>query len=237
MYKGKRILCTINARGGSKGIPGKNLRELAGLPLIAWTIREALASAHLDRVIVSSDDEAILAAARAHGAETPFVRPGELARDDTPGVDPVLHAIEAVRQAGDVPYDYVVLLQPTSPLRTVEDVDGAIARCLDNAWPCLIGVEQVSVSPYFTFRLDAGGLMSPVIAQDSFHTRRQTLPKCYKPNGAVYVAGCAWLAGTRSYLTPETRGYEMPRERSWDIDELLDFEICELLLKKAGRIA
>lgn len=233
MYKNKRILCTINARGGSKGIPGKNLRDLGGLPLIAWSIREARRSAYIDRVIVSSDDEAILAVARAHGAETPFVRPAELARDDTPGVDPVLHAVDALKPQA---YDYVVLLQPTSPLRTVEDVDGAIVQCLDNGWPCLIGVAEMPASPYFAFTMDAGGLMTPVIPQDSFYTRRQAMPRTVKPNGAVYVADCAWLAKTRSYLTPETRGYEMPRERSWDIDELLDFEISEFLLKKAGRI-
>ncbi|OIO04245.1 MAG: hypothetical protein AUJ49_03285 [Desulfovibrionaceae bacterium CG1_02_65_16] len=234
MYKNKRILCTINARGGSKGIPGKNIRELGGLPLIAWSIREARRSACIDRVIVSSDDEAILAVARAHGAETPFVRPAELARDDTPGVDPVLHAVAAV--GGPEAYDYVVLLQPTSPLRTVEDVDGAVKMCLDNGWPCLIGVEDMPASPYYAFTMDEAGLMVPVIKQERFHTRRQDLPRTVKPNGAVYVADCRWLAATRSYLTPETRGYPMPRERSWDIDELLDFEICELILKKNGRI-
>lgn len=232
MYKGKRILCTINARGGSKGIPGKNVRDLCGLPLIAWSIREARRSAHLDRIIVSSDDEGILAVARSHGAETPFVRPAEFARDDTPGVDPVLHAVEALRPES---YDYVVLLQPTSPLRLVEDIDGAIERCLDNDWPCLISVTEPEKSPYYVFTLDQGGVMSPVIRQESFHTRRQDLPKTFAPNGAVYVAKCDWLAATRSYLTPETRGYPMPRERSWDVDELLDFEICELMLKKAGR--
>jgi len=233
MYKNKRILCTINARGGSKGIPGKNIRELGGLPLIAWSIREARRSAYLDRVIVSSDDAAILAVARAHGAETPFVRPAELARDDTPGVDPVLHAVAALAPDS---YDYVVLLQPTSPLRQVEDIDGAITRCLDGGWPCCISVTQPEKSPYYMFRMDEGARLSPVIEQQSFHTCRQTLPKVYAPNGAVYVANCAWLAQTRSYLTPETRGYEMPRERSLDIDELLDFELCELMLKRAGRI-
>ena len=230
-------IATICARGGSKGLPGKNIRHLGGLPLIAWSIREARRSAYLDRVIVSSDDEAILAVARAHGAETPFVRPAELARDDTPGVDPVLHAVKAVQEAGDAPYDYVVLLQPTSPLRTVADVDGAIALCLDNAWPCVISVLQPEKSPFFMFTQDDQGRLSPVIAQESYHTRRQTLPRVVAPNGAVYVADCAWLAATRSYLTPETRGFEMPRSRSWDIDEALDFDICELLLKKSGRIA
>jgi len=133
MYKGKRIVATINARGGSKGVPGKNIRDLGGLPLIAWTIREARRSALIDRVIVSSDDEGILAVARSHGADTPFVRPAELARDDTPGVDPVLHVVEALKP--DM-YDYIVLLQPTSPLRTVEDIDGCIAACLDAASSC-----------------------------------------------------------------------------------------------------
>ena len=110
-------------------------------------------------------------------------------------------------------------------------------RCLDNAWPCCLSVSEVEKSPYFMFQLEAGGRMTPVIRQDGFHTRRQDLPKIYAPNGAVYVADCQWLASTKSYLTPETRGFEMPRERSQDVDTLLDFEICELLLKKAGRLA
>lgn len=234
MYKGKRIVATINARGGSKGVPGKNIRDLGGLPLIVWTIREARRSAMIDRLIVSSDDEGILAVARSHGAETPFVRPAELARDDTPGVDPVLHVMEAIKPDS---FDYIVLLQPTSPLRTVEDIDGCIAACLDADLPCVISVTEADKSPYYMFNMAQDGLMSPVIPQQSFHTRRQDLPRVFMPNGAVYVAGCAWLARTRSYLTPETRGYEMPRERSQDVDGLLDFDICELLLRKAGRIS
>lgn len=234
MYKGKRILATISARGGSKGVPGKNIRPLGGLPLIAWSIREGLRSAYIDRLVVSSDDEGILAVARAHGAETPFVRPAELARDDTPGVDPVLHAVEALKPDA---YDYVVLLQPTSPLRTVEDIDGCIRACVDGDHPCVLTVTEPDKSPYFMFNMDAGGLLSPLIPQERYHTRRQDLPRVFAPNGAVYVADCAWLAKTRSYLTPETRGFEMPKERAQDIDDLLDFDICELLLKKNGRSA
>lgn len=234
MYRGKRILATINARGGSKGIPRKNVRSLAGRPLIAWSILEGLKSAHIDTLIVSSDDAEILEAARAWGAKTPFVRPAELARDDTPGVDPVLHAVSAMLPER---YDYVVLLQPTSPLRTVEDIDACIVRCLDNDWPVLLTVEEPSASPYFMFHMAPDGLLSPVLQQDRFHTRRQDLPPVVKPNGAVYVARCDWLASTRSYLTAETRGLSMPRERSWDVDEPLDFEICELLLRRAGRAA
>lgn len=234
MYKGKRILATISARGGSKGVPGKNIRDLGGLPLIGWTIREARRSAMIDRLVVSSDDEGILAVARAHGAETPFVRPAELARDDTPGVDPVLHAVQALLPEL---FDYVVLLQPTSPLRTVADIDGCIAACLDGGHPCVLTVTEAEKSPYFMFTMADDGRMSPVIAQESYHTRRQDLPRVFAPNGAVYVADCKWLAAAGSYLTPETRGYEMPRERSQDIDDLLDFDICELLLRRAGRIA
>jgi len=233
MYKGKRILATISARGGSKGVPGKNIRDLGGAPLIAWTIREARRSQYIDRLIVSSDDPGILAVARANGAETPFVRPHELARDDTPGVDPVLHAVQALQPEE---YDYVVLLQPTSPLRTVEDIDGCVRLCLDNSWPCCISVCEADKSPYFMFQMDQNNRLAPVIKQDSYHTRRQDLPKVCAPNGAVYVADCLWLSRTRSYLTPETRGYEMPPDRSRDVDSLLDFDICELLLRKAGRL-
>lgn len=121
-----KILAIIPARGGSKGVPRKNIRDLAGKPLIAWTIEEAKKSKYITRLILSSEDEEIIEAAKKYGCEVPFVRPIELAQDNTPGIEPVLHAIEKCPG-----YDYVLLLQPTSPLRTVEDIDGCIEFLLN----------------------------------------------------------------------------------------------------------
>ena len=123
MYQGKTFLGIIPARGGSKGVPRKNIRPLAGKPLIAWTIEQARASRYLDRTIVSTEDEEIAHVAQACGGDVPFLRPPELARDDTPSIEPVLHAIGILED-----YDYVVLLQDTSPFRAPEDIDGKIGR-------------------------------------------------------------------------------------------------------------
>lgn len=119
------FLAVIPARGGSKGIPRKNIREIAGKPLIAWSIEEAKKSKYITKLILSSDDKEIIDVAKQYGCEAPFVRPKALAADETPGVDPILHAIEQCPG-----YDYVVVLQPTSPLRTVENIDGAIEMLL-----------------------------------------------------------------------------------------------------------
>jgi CMP-N,N'-diacetyllegionaminic acid synthase len=121
----RKVLGLIPARGGSKGVARKNIREVRGKPLIAWTIEEARRSIYLDRLVLSSEDTEIMEIARSFGCEVPFRRPEELAADDTPGIDPVLHALRELPG-----FDYVALLQPTSPLRTAEDIDGCIERCV-----------------------------------------------------------------------------------------------------------
>jgi len=132
MIDNNMVLGIISARGGSKGIPRKNIKLLAGKPLIAWTIEEAQKSQYLDRLILSSEDMEIISTAQSWGCEVPFIRPAELARDDTPGIDPVIHALHQLAEQ----YDYVMLLQPTSPLRTVEDT-GLHFRVFDRQTPIL----------------------------------------------------------------------------------------------------
>ena len=225
MIEGKSVLAIIPARGGSKGVPRKNIRVLAGRPLIAWTIEEAKKSRYIDRLILSSDDPEIIRVAGEWGCEAPFVRPPELARDDTPGIDPVLHAL------GELPsYDYVVLLQPTSPLRTAEDIDGALELCLARNSRACVSVTEPDKSPYWMFNRDSDGRLRPLIDTGEIAGRRQDLPRVYALNGAVYVAESAWLAESRSFLTGDTLGYEMPKERAADIDTELDFTIAELFL-------
>jgi CMP-N,N'-diacetyllegionaminic acid synthase len=228
MINGKEILGIIPARGGSKGIPRKNIRELAGKPLIAWTIEVAKKSMYIDRLILSSEDKEIIQVAKEWGCEAPFVRPMELAQDDTPGIDPVLHAINELQG-----YDYVVLLQPTSPLRIVEDIDGCIEKCLKNNVNACVSVTEPSKSPYWMFTINEEEKLFPLIKAEKEISRRQDLPAVYALNGAVYVARCDWLQERKSFITDETLAYVMPYERSFDIDSELDLKICDMLLSSS----
>ncbi|TCP57851.1 N-acylneuraminate cytidylyltransferase [Tumebacillus sp. BK434] len=226
MIGAKRVLAVIPARGGSKGVPRKNIRELAGKPLLAWSIEAARQSKYIDRVILSSDDPEIIETAQAWGCEVPFIRPAELAADDTPGIDPILHALSQVPG-----YDYVILLQPTSPLRTAEDIDACVEQLLRAAAPCCVTVTEPAKSPYWMYTLQANNAMQPLIQQELV-TRRQDLPKAFALNGAVYVAEAEWLKRTKSFLTEETVAHIMPSDRSFDIDTELDLFLAEALLKQ-----
>lgn len=225
MIQGKSILAIIPARGGSKGIPRKNICMLAGKPLIAWTIEEAKKSKYIDRLILSSENEEIIKVAMAWGCEVPFIRPIELAKDDTPGIEPVLHAITMLPG-----YDYVVLLQPTSPLRLVDDIDGCIETCLFSNVPSCVSVTEVNQHPYLMYVINKTGSMSPFLDQKIETFRRQDLPLVYILNGAVYVADSVLLGKSRSLLTPFTKAYIMPKARSLDIDDAIDLAVCENLM-------
>lgn len=228
MIQGKTVLAIIPARGGSKGIPRKNVRLLAGKPLIAWTIEEAKKSKYIDRLILSSEDDEIIKVAEEWGCEAPFVRPPELARDDTPGIEPVLHALNTLKEK----YDYVVLLQPTSPLRSVDDIDGCIETCLMSHSPSCVTVTEIDQHPHWMYTVDAGGYLSPVIEKLNITHCRQALPQVYILNGAVYVSDTAPLTKNRTFLTKETKAYIMPRERSLDIDNEIDLKLFEITIQK-----
>ncbi|TSE26345.1 N-acylneuraminate cytidylyltransferase [Tepidimonas sediminis] len=221
------VLALIPARGGSKGVPGKNVREVAGKPLIAWTIEAARQATCIDRIVVSSDDAVILDVARAWGAETPFVRPAELARDETPGTDVVLHALQQLPGVA-----WVVLLQPTSPLRTAQDIDAAYALCQEKDAPACVSVTEVATPPWWMFRLSDEGRLRSFLPESERPQRRQEAPPLYALNGAVYVARADWLRRTRSFLTDETLAYVMPAERSIDIDTPLDLTTAACLLRE-----
>lgn len=224
MINGMSVLAIIPARGGSKGVPRKNIREVGGKPLIAWTIETARFSRYVDRLITSTDDPEIAAVAESCGCELPFLRPAELARDETPGIAPVLHAIEAL----DVRYDLVVLLQPTSPLRSVEDLDGSLELLLAQGAPACVSVVAPDKSPYWMYRRGEGGGLVPILEGE--FTRRQDIPEVFALNGAVYAAKTGWLLRRETFVTPETVGYLMPKERSLDIDDELDLALCSLIL-------
>ncbi|MDM7322334.1 MAG: acylneuraminate cytidylyltransferase family protein [Gammaproteobacteria bacterium] len=219
------VLALIPARGGSKGLPGKNIRPLGGKPLIKWSIEAAQTSRLVSQVVVSSDDPAILEVARAAGAETPFIRPQELAQDDTPSIDVVFHALDHLPMV-----EWLVLLQPTSPLRTAEDIDQAITRCLEAGAPACVSVTEPSALPWWMFTVNTSGRLAPFLEDGQRPQRRQEAPTLYALNGAIYLARVDWLRQTRSFLTEETVAHVMPAERSVDIDTALDFRMAECLL-------
>lgn len=227
MIKGKKILGLIAARGGSKGLPGKNIADLGGSPLIAWTIRAGQQSTLLDRLVLSSDDAAIIAAAKDHGCDVPFVRDAALSDDTATGTDVVLDALE--RLPG---FDYVVLLQATSPLRMAEDIDGCITHCIESAAPSCLTVTALGKPMEWLMRINENGTLDRIVPGN--HTdRRQDSTPVVTPNGAVYVAETNWLRETKSFYTPDTIAYEMPGARSVDIDTAQDLAIARTLI--AGR--
>lgn len=225
MIDGMRIQAVITARGGSKGLPGKNVLPLAGKPLIAWTVEAALACPLIDDLILSSDDDEICAAAAAAGCRVPFRRPPELASDTATSLDVLRHAVETLPQRPDV----VVLLQPTSPLRTAEDLSAAIRLMVDRGAPACIGVTECKKPPHWIFRRDTDGHLAPILDAPP-PSRRQEAESLVTINGAVYVARTDWLFSHGGFLGPETVAYVMPADRSVDIDDHLDFKLAEFLM-------
>jgi len=230
VINGKSVLAIIPARGGSKEVPRKNIREVGGKPLIAWTIEEAKKSKYVDRLILSSEDEEIIRIARKWGCEVPFVRPSSLARDNTPGIEPVLHAIETLPEK----YDYVILLQPTSPLRKARDIDGCVKTCIQQCSNVCVSITRSAKTPYWMYLVKADGHLCHLMDKKTNITLRQDSPPVYVLNGAVYVAKMEWLLRNKSFVTEETISYLMPDVRSLDVDTEFDINIVSYLLKIRG---
>lgn len=224
MIGGRSVLAVITARGGSKGLPRKNLLPFRGEPLIAWTIRAAQAAPSIDRLILSSDDPEIIETARSLGCEAPFRRAPELASDTAASIDVLLDAAD--RAPG---YDIVVLLQPTSPLRTADDIEATLAVMVGTGAPGAVAVSEAPCHPYLIVQRDRAGRLSPFVEKPAeMGWRRQDLPPAYRINGAVYAADLAWLRAERTLCKAgETAAYEMPVERSVDIDTLEDLRAAE----------
>lgn len=218
------VLAIIPARGGSKGIPKKNIKELAGKPLIAWTIEEAKKSKYITRLILSSDNDEIIEVAKTYGCEVPFKRPSELAQDGTSGIAPVLHALDECKG-----YEYVVLLQPTSPLRTVEDIDTCLEQVFENKSTFCVSVTEASEAPQWMYRIEENHLHA-ILEYDS--PTRQELPKSYILNGALYVAKVEEFLQEQNFLNKDTVPFVMNKENSYDIDEPIDFKICHFLMQE-----
>jgi CMP-N,N'-diacetyllegionaminic acid synthase len=225
-----RILGLITARGGSKAIPRKNVLPLCGKPLIAWTIEAALESRRLSRVVVSTDDEEIARVSKDWGAEVPFLRPAALARDDSPHVPVVLHAIQFLEESEQEHFDYILLLQPTSPFRTAADIANAIALALEKDADGVIGVTEASAHPFLTKRITREGLLEDFVPKPATYLARQSLPPVYVINGAIYLVKRDIFLEEQTFHPPRTLAYVMPPERSMDIDTPWDWHVAELIL-------
>jgi len=232
MINGKRVVAIVPARAGSKGLPGKNLRELCGKPLIAWSITQGLACSYVDTVLVSTDSEEIAAVAAAHGARVPFLRPAELAGDGASSVDVLLHAVDYLASLGEA-YDYLLLLEPTSPLRDAADIAGAL-ELLDRSTACesVVGVAKVEAAhPAFLFTVQ-GGLLKPMSGAQPTGLRRQDLKvDYYYLEGSIYASSITSLRTARSFYHSATSPWVVDRFKAIEIDELGDFIMAQALLQ------
>jgi CMP-N,N'-diacetyllegionaminic acid synthase len=227
-----KVLAVIPARGGSKAVSRKNIRSVCGKPLIAYTIETALAARRLfHRIIVSTDDKEIADVARLYGAEVPFMRPAELAGDDVPMVPVLQHAVRFVEQQDKIRLEWLCLLQPTDPFRTVDDIEAALRLGQAGGCDSVISVVQVfAVHPILMKRIENGRLL-PYCVEEKEGTRRQDYqPPAYMRNGAIYLTRRDVLMERNSIWGDVIRPYIMPPERSVGIDSELDLKLVELLM-------
>lgn len=225
------VLAIIPARGGSKSVPRKNMSMVAGRPLIAWTIEVALACSALDRVIVSTDDKEIIEISQQYGAEAPFLRPLRLAQDDTSSIDTLIHAVKWLEKQQNYQPDYVMMLQPTSPLRTVEDIELAIQIIREKEADSVVSVCVAHHHPYWTKRIVNDGQLTDFLTLDRSYPRRQELPEVYALNGAIYLVRREILLEVKTFYTGRTYAYVMHSRHSLDIDNSWDLHLADLILK------
>lgn len=227
------ILAVIPARGGSKRIPRKNLKSLGEKPLIAHTIDQAEAATNITRAVVSSEDEEIRSVAEAHGGDVPFERPAALATDDVTNVEVVEHALDWAR-THDREYEYVCLLQVTSPFRSPDDIDTALERLDSTGAETVVTTSEFETPPFWAVESDDEGYLEPYFGKEYLWSKTQTqsVPTLTHPNGAVFAATAAAFRREQSFYTNRTVGVEMPPERSIDIDEPIDLQIARALFKE-----
>jgi CMP-N,N'-diacetyllegionaminic acid synthase len=231
MYKSKTFLAIIPARGGSKRLPRKNILDLAGKPLIAWTIAAGLKSKYIDKVIVTSDDDEILSIAQDSGSAV-LKRPNNLASDKATTFDTIKHAIEKINR-----YDYIVLLQPTSPLRDQKHIDAAIELMLDRNADALISVCEMDHSPLWSNTLPEDGSMCNFLRDEVVNRRSQELETYYRLNGAIYICKTDKLLEEESFfLKNNVYAYIMDRKSSIDIDEEIDLKIADIIMRGENEV-
>lgn len=225
-----KIISIIPARGGSKSLPKKNILNLAGQPLITWTIKASLKSKYVSKTIVTSDNSEILEISHQSGAET-ILRPYELALDNTPTEPVIEHVLENIENINE--YDYLILLQPTSPLRNEIDIDKAFELLLTKSATALISVKEIDNKILKSFRTNKYGYLEGISNNAFPFMRRQDLPKVFMPNGAIYIVKIDEFLKFNKLFTPKTIHYLMSEEKSYDIDTIEDLDNCNKILKNS----
>jgi CMP-N,N'-diacetyllegionaminic acid synthase len=224
------ILGLITARGGSKGVPKKNIKIVAGKHLIVWTIEAALKSSMLNRVVLSTDDKIIAEIGKNNNAEVPFLRPEILAQDNSPHIDVIFNAINWLIDNENWCPDYILLLQPTSPLRTCQDIDNVISMGIEKNADSVVSVCMSQVHPYKMKIINRAGKMIDYTEKPKGYLPRQKLPDIYFENGALYLIKTKVLLEQKTLFPENTIPYVMSEQNSLDIDTEWDVEIADLIL-------
>jgi CMP-N,N'-diacetyllegionaminic acid synthase len=232
------VLCTICARAGSKGVPGKNIKEVAGMPLIAHTIKQALACASINRVVVSTDSQRIASVAKECGAEVPFIRPADLAGDHSAKLPAIKHAVNYYIRELNYKPDLVIDMDPTSPLRLNEDIERCLSKVLeDPECDSVITGYRSNKNPYFNMvEIGPGGIAYLSKKLENPVARRQDAPVVFCMNASIYVWKTACLLAQDQVVSGRVKFVEMPEDRSIDIDNETDLHLVEILLNKRRQL-
>lgn len=237
MIGGKKILALIPARGGSRGLPGKNIRPICGKPLIAWSIEKAKLSKHLDMVLVTTDCREIADIAEKYGAHVPFLRPAELATDRSSTYDAIRHALDYLRVKEGKTFDYIVLLEPTSPLREDNDIDLMLERLIEssNEFDSIISIGEVEEHPSIV-RRTRGKTLEPFCPELQQTTRRQDNESAYFPYGVAYIAKTDALIDENTFYTRRCTYFTIKRYQNYEIDDIYGFLCAESVMKYEWRL-
>ena len=230
MFEGHNIIGIIPARGGSKGLHRKNLRSINGSPLVVWTIKQALASGSLSKVIVSTDDQEIAEVSMSCGASVPFLRPKHLAQDDSPTIDAVIHLLENIAES----FDAVCLLEPTSPLRKPSDIDHAISILENNLSSCdaVVSVGEIHLeNPHFCKEISSNGFLINSFSSGGYYQRQQ-VPRAYFPYGVFYGVKSEVIYLERTFYPKRTMPYLIDRWQNYEIDDELDLVLVETIMRR-----
>lgn len=235
MYKNKKILAVITARGGSKGVPKKNVKKLAGEPLIAYTIKSARNSMLLDYFLVSTDNLEIAKVSKRYKAPVPFMRPAELATDKAKSIPVVIHALDWLKQNKKQNYDYVMILQPTSPFRTSKDIDECIKKAVDTNADSVMSMMKLSDFSIPKLKKLDGDIILPFAEDEGkMSASKHELPNVYKRNCAIYLIKVSCIYNS-DLFGKTSRAYIMPLERSVDINNMMDFIVADVMMKEVKK--
>ena len=231
MYKDKKVLAIIPARGGSKGLPGKNIKKLFDKPLIAWSIQHAQESKYIDEIFVSTDCKEIADVSEYYGVKVPFLRPKEFSKDSSSSMDVILYTIKVLEKQKKV-FDIIIMLEPTSPLREPKDIDKSIEMLVDTEKAeSVVGICEVEgTHPDFIVKLN-NNFLDPFINKDFVVKRRQDIKPMYFFEGTVYTSYISSIKKRQNFYHDKSVGYIVPKWKSFEVDDILDFIIIEAILK------